>query len=1017
MKQRYTGTILLFLVLCLCRQTAAQRFPFKRYLQEERLKFRCLFQDSKGFLWIGSNRGIRRFDGTEFLRFRDKGAPYNETVTSISEDQQGNIWLGTLTNGVFCREGDMFRRYGTDDGLAGNNVHTIVRDTEGNLWFGTGEGLSRYDGRAFTTYTEKHGLPSNIIYSGTVDKEGRPWFGTDNGLCRFDNQGLTNYLPGVEISRLMTDSKGDLWYIVAADGAYRFRQGKVEPYIFYSVHLNPVHVSIPMGEPGILEKMGLAGRYHFHSAVTSILEDRYGTILFSQEAGVSFLEDGKFLSPFIETTKHLSNSETMLEDREGNIWSGSNNGLLCFYSLKTLSVTGVGKIISEPLQLNNEMVRAIIQDREGLYWCATDSGITYFSKNTEARYFTQKNGLIFDRVYDLLEDRYGYIWAATARGVSVYSKGGHHPHIKKTPKGTFFNFPIFKDRYRQLTRALAEDRNGTIWIGTAKGLTRFHEGKISDSGFFFPEIQVNCILADPDGNLWIGTDNGLYQGDDQSLQFSRRDGLPHHMIFTLTTDHKGRLWIGTGRGLSCRHKGVFTNYAGQQGLFAGECFSILEDRRHQLWIGTANGIKRFDGKQFIEYPMEREGIASSRWYPGACLMDRDGKLWFAGNKGVSRIDKKRDTPVREPFPLHITHVYVRDKEVQPAQLSHLPYNQNNLRFKFSALYFAHLDSIIYHYRLEGLEAHWIETKNNSVSYPYLPPGNYTFRVKAVNQEGLTCIKPARITFEITPSFFRTNRFRIPAILILLGIPVILVVWRYRRSRDKAELKTRNGQLVTAQRMELMGTLAAGVVHDLKNLLGIILSYTHMVPREPGDDTKNMPVKQITHTANTAIGMVRQILAFTRQQYDETMEVDLADLIDEFLELFEVRKPGNIEYLWKRPASPVCYSINPTRFQQVLMNLCINAVDAMPEGGILGFSLEICPARGLELKVSDTGEGVLPDMREKIFQPLVTTKAKGKGTGLGLFVVKQILEEYGGTISVESPPNGGAVFTITLPRER
>ncbi|MCP4155042.1 MAG: HAMP domain-containing histidine kinase, partial [bacterium] len=236
-----------------------------------------------------------------------------------------------------------------------------------------------------------------------------------------------------------------------------------------------------------------------------------------------------------------------------------------------------------------------------------------------------------------------------------------------------------------------------------------------------------------------------------------------------------------------------------------------------------------------------------------------------------------------------------------------------------------------------------------------------------------------------------------------------------RSRDKAELKNRTRQLLTSQRMELMGTMAAGTVHDLKNLLSIIMAYSGVISGIfDKDDENRKHVEVIKETTGTAMHMAKQILKFSRIKTGDTGEQDLVVLLDDIIRTLDVTRPRSVHIHWEPPSERYTYHIHPVRFQQLVMNLSLNAIHAMPRGGDLTVSLSHGMNRETLLKISDTGTGIDPGDITKIFRPLYTTKTQDKGTGLGLFVVKQILEEYKGKIELDSEPGKGTTFTLVFP---
>ncbi|MCP4220495.1 MAG: hypothetical protein GY765_38055, partial [bacterium] len=346
------------------------------------------------------------------------------------------------------------------------------------------------------------------------------------------------------------------------------------------------------------------------------------------------------------------------------------------------------------------------------------------------------------------------------------------------------------------------------------------------------------------------------------------------------------------------------------------------------------------------------------------------------------------------------------------------------KFDFIGLCYSAPESIVYKYRLDDIHRDWRETPDRYVSYPYLPPGKYTFKVKAVNNDGVESEAPVEVTFTIQPPYWKTWWFILLEIMTALSIFLLFFLWRIKRTKDKLNMEAKDRQLVMAQRMELMGTLAAGAVHDLKNLLAVISGYAKIVGKGYDPGHRNYKhVEKIKKTTSTAVQVVKQILAFAKQNHNKSNAVDIVELLSDIVEILVVTQPSEVRFIWQPPAETISLPIHPTRFQQLVMNLCINAVHAMPDGGELRIALSTeAPPRNREgvkspspgpvlLEISDTGSGMEKDVLDKIFDPLYTTKDREKGTGLGLFVVKQVVREYDGNIEVKSQPGKGTTFCI------
>jgi signal transduction histidine kinase len=400
----------------------------------------------------------------------------------------------------------------------------------------------------------------------------------------------------------------------------------------------------------------------------------------------------------------------------------------------------------------------------------------------------------------------------------------------------------------------------------------------------------------------------------------------------------------------------------------------------------------------------------------ACLKDSKGNLWFGTVKGITMFNPELDRTNTVPPPVYFTGFEVFGKDYPISPNFRLKHNQNYLGFAFIGLSLTSPEDVSYRYRLEGIDRGWFKTKNRSVSYPYLPSGTYTFKVIARNNEGIESVTPAETRFIIQPPFWHTWWFLLLSGFSILSLLVLIVLWRFKREKEKIANEARDKQLVTAQKMELLGTLAGGAVHDLKNLLSIIIGYSKIAVQQVGqvDDEKIKPIENIKNTALTAVQVVKQILAFTRQSYDETVAANLPDLLDDIVEILKVTTPTEIKILWERPGQELLSYINPTRFQQVVMNLCLNAVQAITREGEIKISLCKDPLNWIILEVSDTGSGIEKEILNRIFDPLFTTKEPGKGTGLGLFVVKRFVDEQKGKIEVRSQPGVGTTFKLFLP---
>jgi ligand-binding sensor domain-containing protein/signal transduction histidine kinase len=969
--------VIFFLILVSNTIAFCQKIPFRNYLEKNGLpsaNVYCIIQDSRGYLWLGTENGLSCFDGVEFKNYSRENGLADNRIHSILEDRKGNIWIGTDKGVVSGLSSAGLMKNNLRNNLHDSGVYSIVEDENGKIWFGTSNGLSCFNGKTFRHFSAADGYHGGKIYTIAIEKKGKLWLGTESGLICYEEGDFIDYSTRDSVladkpRMLLYDSGGNLW-IGTNKGLNRFKNEKLTTYTT---------------QDGLI-----------HDSVTVIMEGAGGNIWIGTWGGFSIFSGETFLN--FSTKNGLPNNFifSIAEDRNGNIWFGTSGGASCLTSLNI-------KTYTRDHGLPNDTIIDIFQDKKGRYWFGTYEGLSCYSGGSFKNY-SMKDGLISEVINDLMEDRRGNLWIATLRGLSVFSSG------------SFTNYTKRDGLADDLLFELVESRDGTIWIGNNKGLTIFRNGTFSAPPFSMEPTGVAFIMEDTRGTLWFSAGAALYNYTGKQLtSFSKRAGLPDNYIHSICEDSKGKIWIGTEGGLSCFDRGEFTLYStANSAMVDNACYGIVEDRQGRLWIGHSKGLTCFDGKNFKTYTSERLGLADRTWAPG--IMDDLGMLWFGSTEGVTCFSPP---PVRTdtmPPPVYITGVKVMEKEVPISEAGRFRYKQNILRFNFVGINFSVPTGVRYKYLLENIDYDWQFTKDRSLFYPFLPPGYYNLKVKAVNADGVESTKTAEYAFNILPPYWRTWWFQG---LVVLAVGLLLVLffhWNVKRTRERGELEARNRQLVMSQRMELMGTLAAGTVHDLKNLMSIIIGYSRMISAKPHSDKEDhQKVEIIKETAATAVQMTKQILSFARPRHHQQNEdVDLRMLLTEIVDTLKITQDNSIQIQWEPPAAPVLFPIHPARFQQLVMNLCVNASQAMPHGGRLRVFLSGLKNKEIILEITDTGTGIKKENLEKIYDPLFTTKRPGEGTGLGLFVVKQIVDEYAGKIEAHSEPGKGTTFVIRFP---
>ncbi len=985
------GLLIVIVCLALVSTGYTQRLALRHYSIEDGMlssTVNRIVQDSKGYLWFATEGGFCRFDGLGFRNYTGEDGLPNNSVKDILEDHRGQIWLAT-TAGLSCFSDGVFKNYTPKEGLFSYGIISLSEDGAGNLWIGGVKGVCKLDKsrRVFTNFSPGQYLGGNHVHKILCDKTGHVWIGTENGLSRFSNGSFSHYstgdgLPGNRVLSICEDHRGRIW--VGTPGGAAVFDG--ETFTAYT------------REQGLLNNL-----------VFDVMEDKEKNIWLGTAEGLSIFSNGSFTN---YTTRNglLSRAVVSLaRDREANIWIGTPAGVSC---LKTLMFTTYSSMDGLP----SNIVWSILEDRQGRYWFGTEEGLGCYTGGKFTTYST-RNGLVKDWVLELMESREGRIWIATNGGISSFDGR------------SFTNYTSGDGLPEQVIYSLAQAGDGVIWAGTVEGLYYYRDGRFFKSSF--PQLNardIYDILDGPGRELWLGTSSGLFRvSGDKVTRFTVDDGLVHDNIYSLFLDGKGSLWIGTSKGMSRYRDGRFTNYTTSDGLPHDRCCFFLEDNAGSLWIGTQNGVSCFDGRDFKNYTV-KNGLASNTMTDGGCFKDSGGGLWMGSMRGVTRIEPSLARPAAVASPVYITHFKAMEQDFPVMSFHSLPHDRNFIKFQFIGLFFTAPESVMYRYRLSNSDQGWIESANPSASYSFLPPGEYRFDVFARNSDGVESPRPASVSFRILPPFWKTWWFRLMAFAGLLTLLALFSIRRDKRIKERVEFQERTRQLIMAQRMELLGILAGGAVHDLKNLLGIIIGYSRMATQlgtgggdgnDSGDAGEQSPrqssIVKIQKTAMTAVQVVKQILSFARQKSHEVTTANLVRLLGDIIEVLKITIPPEIKVSWNPPVQDISMKVNTARFQQVVMNLCLNAVQAMPGGGELEITLVRVPVTGnIELGVSDTGSGMDEETLEKIFTPLYTTKTPEQGSGLGLFVVKQIVDEYKGTIDVRSKQGEGTSFLISLP---
>lgn len=1003
----------------------------------------AILQDRDGFLWVGTfGAGLYRFDGRKSLRFGASGGELaSSNVTALFEDDQGVLWIGTLAGlDTYDKRTGTFAHVplatGGDEG-----VWSIAAGADGHLWIGTnGHGLVEFDPASGAAQVfdasgwPGAGVPHDSIYKLEPAADGGLWLATfGGGVAHFDPaarrvdwaRDVTGGLPSDQVWSVREDPAGRVW-VGTQEGLVRFESREAEPVLYAF-------------EPGDPETIG-------GDVVTDARPDTHGRVwvtTFNGEASLALLDVASGRAERLGPAQGVGRrgARTVFEDAGGVFRVVMMGGLHAFDRARMgFSMT----------HLSSGLL-PIFEDARGTMWLGTMEGLRRFDRATGKLAHVEDPRVATQLVSAMTQDTAGRFWLATYGGEllefdldtrRVVRAFEHDPNDPRSLPASNCIRRIHEDVTAPGVLWLSTQGGGLARFDTASGTCqRFQNDPGDPFSLSSDTASYGALWQDPDGTLWVGTDGGLNVKPPGVATFARvmagegAGDLRSNVIQVLHRDRAGRLWVATDDGL---HELVdpermrFRAFTVEDGLPDNMIVGLLEaDER--LWLSTPAGLVALDpeGRRAPQVFGREEGLDSETFLPTSFFKTADGELWFGGAAGVNHF--RPSAIAADPFvpPVALTSLTsggeplldagdpVRAREVR------LAWPTNAFEFEVAALSYAMPTFNRYRYRLVGVDEDWFESARGFGRYSGLAGGQYLLEVQGANASGVWNPTSRRLRVDVEPSLMGSVPFRIA---LLLALTFLVSGWMHyiqllrsevvqrreaEQSRDLAEQRLRE-----STRVEALGRLASGVAHDFNNLLMVILGEIDLLRLEPGMASElSAALDVIESAAQRGSDLTGQLLAFSSRRRTEKQSVDLNAVVQRSQRFFERVLGDDIELAFELDERARPVHADPVKIQQVLMNLVVNASHAMPSGGRLAIRtapVELDGAEGVRLSVADSGCGITPEVRGRIFDPYFTTKRAGEGTGLGLAIVKEVVEQHDGRIEVESALGAGTRFELSFP---
>ncbi len=1062
-----------------------------------------ILQDRQGFIWLATQNGLNRFDGHEFkVYYHDPHDPQSladNLITSLAEDQEGYLWIGYSGSGLdrFDPVTEQFRHYQHDPkdpkSLSHNVVENLYVDRQGRLWVGTDYGLNQFhpEAQSFTRYQhdseEPYSLQANLILPLREDRRGHLWIGTLGGLHEFDpHQGRflrtfrhdpTNphSLSHNNVRSLTIDHQGLLW-VGTKEGLNR---------------LDP--------QTGMVTRYGhdtnnpstLGGNF-----IQDVLEDRRGFLWVLSNGGIDILDPqagtvvGRVIGAQESGNFPLAYLHQVYEDSTEMVWVVGGGGILTF-DPQSLRFRSHAVVLDADPDSKSLGIRSLYESEAGDLWVGLDRGLAkWHSSEPEERsarfelvhshWFEQDSVVAMDSHDDRI------LWLATSlnglvgydRKTEEFVRLVHDPHDPHSLGGNRL-------------ASLLVDRQGRVWTGVkGKGLDRFDPQTETFRHYLAdPEKPgslsarfVSALFEDSRGNIWVGTwGGGLHRFDPAQDGFHRYHhepnaphGLSHNTVWMIHEDTQGLLWIATGGGLNVFDPRTesFRVYTTQDGLASDVIMSVTEDDRGELWIGTNAGLNRLNPQTNRIRVYDTHDIPGNGEYvPGAVLRRRNGELLFSQG-GLVAFDPEqvRDNPHLPPVVFTDFHLFneavpvgSREDSSLQAGTPSLPkiinqmeaitlrYDQNVFSIKFAALNYRAPAKNQYAYKMEGFDREWtyVDASRRLATYTNLDPGDYTFHVKASNNDGIWNETGATLRLTVTPPWWETGWAYTLYLISFLASLYGFVQWRTHAAEQEqrrlaVQVKERTAELARSNR-ELEGAKAAAesanqaktrflanMSHELRTPLNSILGFAQLLQRESDlSETGRINLQTINHSGKHLLSVINDILQISAIEAGKVRSqaepCDVVKLLQELENLFRlnVEAKGLTWELKIKGEIPSYIHTDAGKLRQILINLVGNAVK-FTDRGMIRVQMEAERQTSntqnrsemwhLRWTVSDTGTGIAEEELEKVFQEFEQTRTGqrlGQGTGLGMPITKTYVELLGGTIDIDSKVGEGTTVSFFL----
>jgi len=992
-------------------------------------------KDRRGFIWVGTQNGLCRFDGFNFKVFSsktgDRSSISNNYINALCEDHQGRIWVGTMEGlNLFDPLSETFQRFVHNDikpgSLSNNKVWSVLCDRKGVVWIGTDDGFNQYlpNTNEFQIYrpdsSKKSAMVGKSVNAIIEDDRDNLWLGNwSGGLNRFEKKRklFTNFPQDHtaakknpnDIWSLCYAPNGSIWVGTYWNGLFNFnpKSGKFSKIEHPGNNNNSILSIIAADKESLV--IGVGNGFYFYNMSLN---------QWSKIAGIQNYISGD-----------------IYKDRDSILWINARNGL---YKIDHQRY----KFALKPLPYKGKTMNSMLINKS-VIWFGTDSGLFRLDKKSgRSRIFTKNqanSSLNSNNISKLYLDSEGMLWILTENGFDSYEERTdrftHHYHHSSI--GTLFNEDVFRD--------ILEVDKGVYVLATDAGI-KIYDRKKNQYQHFYNQPKnhlsinnnhtYNLSMA-PDGKIWIGTYGGGINIFDRKVgkfqAITTQNGLSSNVINEIFTDSKKNIWICTPDGLnkydsSSRRLYIYSQKDG----FSSNIFKdITEDNEGTMWLITENGIS-----SLAPFTNQVRNFDEADGFLVNSILERDGSsIMIAGSKGYMSFDPRQVKLNQNGLKVYITDFMLFNKSVLPSTTGPLKENINAAKeivlehdqsvfsVDFVALNYADPSKIEYAYRLVGFDKKWNEVgTQRKATYTNLNPGTYRFEVKASNSDRIWNREATTLIIRIrSPWYFTWWAYLLYASLTLL---VTFLYISYRRKQEKLKYEIKIAQMESEKEKELNEKRSAfftNISHEFRTPLTLIINPVKDLLHQDSRylDTRSMNI--VYRNAKRLLSLVDQLLRYSKADAQgdilKISKLNIVDLVKEVFLCFDHQaKSNNINYGFHTSSEVIQIYADREKLEIVIFNLLSNAFKFTPEGGRIALGIKENDA-DVSIEVKDSGCGISAESQDKIFNRFYQEHAKnrsfGGGFGIGLYLVKNFVELHGGKINCLSDGHSGTTFHIQI----